>query len=130
MVDLFGNKKPCATCGKMYTPCVKCEEMRSQGILTWRATCDTVECFQVHLVLHGFYHNTMSKEEAKAHLDNLLTPEMVSYTDNARGLIEQIYHDEKREEPLVPISSQVAKSIPQVNSQRSNSVQAKRSRQV
>lgn len=88
------NKKRCATCGKLYKVCLTCEEARIMGYNFWRATCDRPECYQVHLILHDFYYDKISKEDARKILNEILTEDMLPYTDNSRNLIRQIFTED------------------------------------
>ena len=82
--------KPCATCGKLYKPCPKCEEYRGAGMVFWRATCDTPECWQVHTTLHAYANKMIDKKSAAEELSFALTDDMKPYNENVRSLIEEI----------------------------------------
>lgn len=101
------NKKRCATCGKLYKVCLTCEEARIMGYNFWRATCDRPECYQVHLILHDFYYDKISKEDARKILNEILTEDMLPYTDNARNLIRQIF----TEDPIETVVKNEAEEV-------------------
>lgn len=80
----------CVTCGKSYSGCRTCEEARNSGMYRWRQSCDTMECFQVHLVLKDYYYKVISKEAAKNLLKDILTEDMKPYDPNSAWLIEEV----------------------------------------
>lgn len=60
------------------------------GVFMWRQSCDTIECFQAHMVLKDYYNKELTKDAAKKLLAGILTDEMKPYEPNAVGLIEEI----------------------------------------
>lgn len=102
MSDMKSGRRECVTCGKLYKICRTCEEAKAQGRLFWRGTCDTTECYQVHMILKEFVDSLISKEDARAILENILTEEMLPYTENARGIIEKIFEQEEVVVPDLP----------------------------
>lgn len=81
----------------MFKPCVKCEEYRGEGMVFWRATCDTPECWQVHTTLHAYAHKTIDKRQAAEELALALTNEMKPYNENVRALIAEIRKPDEAE---------------------------------
>lgn len=92
--------KLCATCGKPYKPCVNCEEYAGKGLVFWRATCDTTECWQVHMILHSYYHKETDKDTAKMQLGMYLTEDMKPYAEDVRVLLADILQEETKENPI------------------------------
>lgn len=84
------NRRTCVVCGKKYKACRNCEESVQRGTFTWRASCDTKECFSVMLILNDYFYKRYTKDEAKALLEDRLDETMLPYNENTRFLVEEI----------------------------------------
>lgn len=58
----------CVTCGRPYRLCRSCEKLKSAGIYTWRASCDTPECYGIFLTALAFRDGKITPEEAAERL--------------------------------------------------------------
>ena len=58
------NNAVCLTCGKPYYKCDACDRMQNGGIVTWRANCDTRECFQLLMLALDVRDKKITDEEA------------------------------------------------------------------
>lgn len=102
----------CVTCGKLYKGCRTCEDARDAGVFMWRQSCDTTECFQVHMVIKDYYNNEVSKEAAKKLLEGIITDEMKPYEPNTRWLIEEIMAESVVVRPVVEPTKAKYKEVP------------------
>jgi hypothetical protein len=102
----------CVTCGKMYSGCRTCEEARDKGLFMWRQSCDTPECFQVHMIVKNYYDKVATKKVANEQLEGILTEEMKPYESNARWLIEEIMAEPLEEEVKPKVAQkQIPKNV-------------------
>jgi hypothetical protein len=90
------NYKYCVVCARPYKICPKCEELAGKQILSWKYTCDTHECYQIHLVLHGYFYKEYTKEQAKELLLSLGADMLPSYNESAKELIDEIMYEEPK----------------------------------
>lgn len=102
----------CLVCGKKYNLCRSCNEMKNHGLFSWRATCDTTECFQVFVVLNDFDYGKITREEARKQLDRFLSEDMKPFTLGARRSINKIYDVDDNVESFPPASQEVVPGAP------------------
>jgi hypothetical protein len=97
--------KYCTVCAREYKICPKCEELAGKKILSWKYTCDTPECFQIHMVLHGYFCKEYTKEQAKELLISLGADKLQAYDENAKKLIDEIMYEEPKPKAEAPKTS-------------------------
>lgn len=94
----------CSICGKPYHQCLSCrEEVRTKP---WKAYTDTVECYKVFQIIHGYSTKVYTKEEAKEKLQSIDLSSLGDLRDNIQDVIDDIM---KEDSPKVSRKKTVAK---------------------
>lgn len=62
----------CAICGKAYYVCNTCR--KAKNIKSWRTVADTVECYQIYMILHDHTNGTITDEKAQALINACALP--------------------------------------------------------
>lgn len=78
----------CIICGKGYHACDSCDEVKT--FTPWRTMTDTIEHFQLYMVLQDYINKRITKAEAKKELSNFNLSEKDSFKDSAKNAINEI----------------------------------------
>lgn len=78
----------CIICGKGYHACDSCDEVKT--FTPWRSLTDTIEHFQLYMVLQDYINKRITKAEAKKELSNFDLSEKDSFKDSAKNAINEI----------------------------------------
>lgn len=83
--------KRCAVCGAEYKLGPNCAKLRESGVMSWKHTADTHECFQVFCVLKDYKDGAMSTENANKALVGLLAGiDYSGYDEISKTIIDEI----------------------------------------
>lgn len=82
----------CVVCGTGYHACDTCDEIKS--FTPWRALTDTVEHYQIFLILKQFNNGIIDKEEAKSMLSGLDLSKRDTFKESAKNVLNEIFKDE------------------------------------
>lgn len=64
----------CEVCGTKYYACNKCIELSKKGILGWKLTCCTKDCFQLKMLHSSFEANEVDKSYCAQFINTLSFP--------------------------------------------------------
>lgn len=78
----------CIICGKGYHACNSCNEIKT--FTPWRALTDTIEHFQLYMVLQDYIDKKITKAEARKELSNFDLSEKDTFKDSAKNAINEI----------------------------------------
>lgn len=78
----------CIICGKGYHACNNCNEIKTYT--PWRSLTDTIEHFQLYMVLQDYINKRITKAEAKKELSNFNLSEKDTFKDSAKNAINEI----------------------------------------
>lgn len=84
----------CVVCGTGYHACDTCDEIKS--FTPWRALTDTVEHYQIFLILKEFNNGIIDKEEAKSMLSGLDLSKRDTFKESAKNVLNEIFKEEKQ----------------------------------
>ena len=82
----------CVVCGTGYHACDTCDEIKS--FTPWRALTDTVEHYQIFLILKQFNNGIIDKEEAKSMLSGLDLSKRDTFKESAKNVLNEIFKEE------------------------------------
>ena len=82
----------CIICGKGYHACDSCDSVRS--FTPWRALADTVEHYQIYMVIKQYNSKLITKSEAKAMLINIDLTEINSFKDSVKTILKEILKED------------------------------------
>lgn len=81
----------CVICGKGYHACDSCDSMKS--FTPWRALTDTIEHFQLFVILKNYNNKLISKEEARKDLSKINISDKDSYKESVKKVLNEILKD-------------------------------------
>ena len=82
----------CVVCGTGYHACDTCDEIKS--FTPWRALTDTVEHYQIFLILKQSNNGIIDKEEAKSMLSGLDLSKRDTFKESAKNVLNEIFKEE------------------------------------
>ncbi|MDE6418957.1 MAG: hypothetical protein K2K87_00335 [Lachnospiraceae bacterium] len=62
----------CAVCGRRYHICNACQKLKAAK--SWRTVTDTMECYQIYLIVHEYTNGTITGEQARELLKSCVLP--------------------------------------------------------
>ena len=89
------NNAVCIICGKEYHLCIACERNKGNW-KSWRTITDTENCYKIYKVLNDYSFNKISKNEAKALLENLDLKNLNSFKEKIKEKIKEIMKTKKQ----------------------------------
>ena len=95
---MANNKKDnatCIICGKGYHLCIACERNKGNW-KSWRTITDTENCYKIYKVLNDYNFNKISKNEAKALLEELDLNNLETFKENIKEKIKEIMKTKKQ----------------------------------
>lgn len=83
----------CIICGKGYYACDSCDEIKS--FRPWRKTADSIEHYQIYMILIQYRDGLISKEEALALLGDFDLSEKRKWEKTALVILDEILKDDE-----------------------------------
>lgn len=99
----------CAVCGKAYHVCNACRKTNTRS---WRMVTDTVECYQIYMIVHDHTYGTITGEKARDLLASCALPAKMQRP--IKTVIDEIMSCGKTERPKTKkgITDRLEETIP------------------
>ena len=87
------NNATCAICGKPYYVCMSCRD--SLKVNPWKTHTDSVNCYKVYQIVHGFSTGVYNEDEVRGKLKNIDLGNLKSFRPHIKKIIEDILKEDK-----------------------------------
>lgn len=86
------NNAECAICGKLYSVCRTCTEVKS--FMPWRTVVDNIQHYMIYTAIHG-YTVSKDKTKAKTELEKCDLSDYKDFNPEIVNIINEIIKDDK-----------------------------------
>jgi predicted AlkP superfamily phosphohydrolase/phosphomutase len=103
------NNAVCSICGKPYHVCMSCKDAIKNS--PWKVHTDTVECYKIYQIIHGYSTGVYNEKETKAKLQKVDLSNLNELRDNIKGIINAIMNGNTTKKAEDVVTSNEAKKV-------------------